>query len=248
MRTEKIYYADMFKKECEATITDVQDNKIVCSRTVAFPEGGGQIGDCGYIIYDGDKYVKFIDTKKGVGDIVHLNERYTIQVNTPVYHIVQREDAVKLSVGMKVKIVIDVRRRIKTTAMHSALHIVLMAAVKIRQELDKRIKGCHIEEEKARIDFFCEEKFSAEDIEEINKIANDIVKENDKIERYLYNGINEAWIWKCRDFECPCGGTHLLSAGQIKGIRVKRKNVGKTTERLIVTVEEILLTEDMYHK
>ena len=32
-----------------------------------------------------------------------------------------------------------------------------------------------------------------------------------------------------------------------KKYKIKRKNVGKTTERLIVTIDKTLLTEQMYH-
>ena len=78
-------------------------------------------------------------------------------------------------------------------------------------------------------------------------MANNLITENIPIERYLYENKNEAWIWKCKNFECPCGGTHLQSTGQIKNIKIKRKNVGKTTERLIVTIDKTLLTEQMYH-
>ena len=56
MKTEKLYYEDMFRKECEATIIAIKDNRIICDKTVAFPEGGGQIGDCGYLIYDNGKF------------------------------------------------------------------------------------------------------------------------------------------------------------------------------------------------
>ena len=247
MKTEKLYYEDMFRKECEATIIAIKDNKIICDKTVAFPEGGGQIGDCGYLIYDKGKYVQFTDTQKGVGDLLHLNDRYTIQINTPVYHIVNEEDIDKLYVGMKVTIVIDVLHRMKTTALHTALHIALMSVIEIRAGLDRRITGCHIDTEKARIDFFCESKFTPNDISKMNEIANNLIKEDLKIDRYLYENRKEAWIWKCKNFECPCGGTHLLSTGQIDDIKIKRKNVGRMTERLIVTVGKILLKEDMYH-
>ena len=248
MITEKIYYEDMYKKECDATIIAIEDNKIICDKTIAFPEGGGQIGDCGQFICDDNISIPFIDTKKGIGEILHLSNNHTIKINTPVYHIINSSDINKLSVGMHVKIIIDVLHRIKTSALRSALHIVLMATLTIHQNLDKHIVGCHIDTEKARIDFFCEHKFSPYDILKINSVANDLLQENIPIERYLYENKKEAWIWKCKNFECPCGGTHLQSTGQIKNIKVKRKNVGKTTERLIVTIDKILLTENMYHK
>lgn len=247
MKTDKLYYSDLFRKECEATVLEVNGEKVICNQTVAFPEGGGQIGDVGIIICNNGEKVPFVDTKKGVGEILNLNNSHDIQINTPVFHIIDINDSNKIVPGEKVKISIDVAHRIKTTALHSALHIALMAAVSLRPELKNQIKGCQIDTEKARIDFFSENKFSTEDIIYINDFVKNLIIENVIIERYLYEGNDEAWIWKCKDFECPCGGTHVLSTGQLGKMVVKRKNVGKTTERLIVSLENIVISEKMYH-
>lgn len=57
MNTQKLYYEDMLKKECTATIIAIEKNKIICDKTITFPEGGGQIGDRGYLIYDNNKSI-----------------------------------------------------------------------------------------------------------------------------------------------------------------------------------------------
>lgn len=220
--------------------------KIVCDQTVAFPEGGGQIGDSGFIICADGEVVPFIDTKKGVGTILHLNNRHSIQINTPVYHVLGSA-ASELIPGMRVRINIDVIHRIKTTALHSALHIALMAVIQIRSNLEQCIKGCHIDTEKARMDFFCDKKFTQEEMLSINMNAQSLIKEDIKVKRYLFQNQKEAWIWRCKDFECPCGGTHVLSTGQLGDISIRRKNIGKTTERIIVELNHLKIEEGMYH-
>lgn len=127
---------------------------------------------------------------------------------------------------MKIKIVIDVLHRIKTSALHTALHIALMAALTLKENLTSRIMGCHIDTEKLELISFAKIN-SHQWYFKINEVASNLITENIPIERYLYENKNEAWIWKCKNFECPCGGTHLQSTGQIKNIKIKRKNVGK---------------------
>lgn len=201
------------------------------------------------IVCENGNTLPFVNTQKGVGEILHLSNNHDIQINTPVYHICDAQELEKSGIepGMKVNISIDVGHRIKTTTLHSALHLVLMGVIKVRPELEKRIKGCQIAADKARMDFFCNEKFTTEEIESINAYCQQLIDDNLKIERYLYQNQSEAWVWKCQNFECPCGGTHVMTTGQLGQITVKRKNVGKTTERLIATLCDTKITEKMYH-
>lgn len=249
MNTKKLYYEDMFLKKCEAQVLDINGTKVICNQTVAFPEGGGQIGDCGVIVCENGDTIPFVDTQKGVGEIIHLSNGYDIQINTPVYHICDSQVLEKsiIEPGMKVTILIDINHRIRTTTLHSALHLVLMGVVELRPELTNRIKGCRIATDKARIDFFCKDKFTTDEILFINKYCQQLIDDNLEIKRYLYQNQNEAWIWKCKDFECPCGGTHVVSTGQLGQINVRRKNVGKTTERLIVMLNDTKISENLYY-
>lgn len=245
-KTTKIYYQDPFLNHCEATVIDIQENRVILDKTISFPEGGGQIGDRGYL-YVKDMEIPFFDTKKGIGRILSLPDFPNVQVDTPIYHFIDEKDLSKIVIGDKIKVVIDVQRRIWTTVLHSALHIVLMAAKERRPDITSIIKGCKIATESARIDFFAKVKFLPEDIEWISKRAQEMIDLEIPIKVYPHMQEKEAWYWKCENFICPCGGTHLTNTGQIGKIFIKRKNVGKTTERLIVTVDDIKLFEKDYH-
>ncbi len=246
MKTEKIYYNDSFLNSCQATVIDIQGNKIVLDKTVAFPEGGGQIGDVGNI-YLNEMKIPFYDTKKGVGRILSLQEFPNIQVDTPVYHFIDEDQLSNISIGDNAIVEINVLHRIRTTALHSALHLVLMAAKERRPDITNVIKGCKITTESARIDFFAKEKFLPDDIVWITNRVNELVSLEIPIQVYAHEKENEAWYWQCLDFICPCGGMHLTNTGQAGTLMVRRKNVGKTTERLIVVGENIKLAEYDYH-
>ena len=247
IKTEKIYYQDPFLCSCMASVIDIQDNKVVLDKTVAFPEGGGQIGDIGQF-YINDSIIPFFDTKKGVGRILNIPDFPDIQVDTPVYHYIDERDLSKISIGSKVKIEIDVGHRIKTTVLHSALHIALMVAKKRRPDLTNIIKGCKISVDNARLDFFAKSKFLPEDIEWMTIVAQKLIDDELPVQVYHHKDEKEAWYWQCEDFICPCGGTHITNTKQIGEIYIKRKNVGKTTERIIVSVENIKLHKDDYHQ
>ena len=246
LKTTKIYYQDSFLNHCAAIVTAIQENRVILDRTISFPEGGGQIGDRGYL-YVNDLEIPFFDTQKGVGRILSLPEFPSVQVDTPIYHFIDEKDLSKIVIGDRVKVVIDVQRRIWTTVLHSALHLVLMVAKERRPDITSTIKGCKITTESARIDFFAKVKFLPEDVEWISKRAQELIDLEIPIRVYPHLEEKEAWYWSCKDFICPCGGTHLTNTGQIGKIFVKRKNVGKTTERLIVTADDIKLFEKDYH-
>ena len=245
-KTEKVYYLDSFLSSCMATVTGIEDNKVILDKTVAFPEGGGQIGDIGKL-YIKERIIPFFDTKKGVGRILNIPDFPDIQVDTPVYHYIDKENLSKLSIGDTVKVEIDIEHRIRTTVLHSALHIALMVAKKRRPDLTKIIKGCKIGVDNARIDFFAKSKFLPEDIEWMSTAAQELIDAELPVHVYHHKDEEEAWYWQCEDFICPCGGTHITNTKQIGNIYIKRKNVGKTTERIIVSVENIKLCKDDYH-
>ena len=127
IKTEKVYYEDSFLHTCDARIVGITENKVILDRTVAFPEGGGQIGDVGDLYLNG-KQIPFHDTQKGIGRVLSLQDFPSIQVEAPVYHITDGEQLTDIFQGAEVKVKINVEHRIRTTVLHSALHLVLMAA------------------------------------------------------------------------------------------------------------------------
>ena len=246
MITKKLYYNDFFLAECNAKVIAKEGNKVTLDQTVAFPEGGGQEGDKGTILLKNEA-ISFYDTKKGVGRVLHLDDFPTIQVDTPIYHFIDENQIDMINIGDEIIVQIDILHRIKTTALHSALHIALMAAKEKIPEKVEIIKGCSITEQYGRLDFFTTEKFTPENIDWINKRVNEIICKNYPIESYHHPLENEAWYWKCNDFICPCGGTHLKKTGDAGLAHIKRKNLGKSMDRLIVTLENIQLCVNDYH-
>lgn len=244
--TEKVYYSDMFLTECEATVLDIIDNKIILDKTVAYPEGGGQISDCGHLCFDGNE-IPFYEVKKGLGRSLHIDNFPSVNVDTVVYHFVDENDIALFNENNQVKVKIDVNRRLQTTIHHSALHLALMFACDLRPDLMKQIRGCNITTNYGRLDFYLTERFTADDLNYINKYMNEAIHLAIPIESYHHPDEKEAWYWKCKEFICPCGGTHVFNTQQLGNVIVKRKNIGKNMERLIVVSDCKGLSKEIYH-
>ena len=104
METEKLYYADAFLTEFEATVLQCEPHKnaylVTLNRTAFYPEGGGQPADTGTL---GDSAV--LDVHERGGAIVHTCDK-------------------PLNVGETVRGQIDWARRFDHMQQHSGEHII----------------------------------------------------------------------------------------------------------------------------
>jgi len=246
--TKKIYYEDQYLTECKAIVVKViKDKGVVLDQTVAFPEGGGQEGDKGYLVINNKEKYNFIDTQKGVGRPIFINDFPMIQVDTPIYHILDGNNYEEISVGDEALVVIDVERRAKLSLSHTASHLLFIAVNKVREGASNAVIGCHITPEYARFDYLMSEKISQSDLKEIEAITNQFIDKNLDITLYCHPKEKEAWYWKSDNEIIPCGGTHIKKTGKIGKALVKRKNIGKNKERLTVTFPEATLELSDYH-
>ena len=63
MSTIKLYQQDVYLKECEAVILELQEDRVVLDRTIFFPTGGGQSCDLGFL---GGQEVLDVSEKDGL--------------------------------------------------------------------------------------------------------------------------------------------------------------------------------------
>ena len=248
--TTKLYYQKPFLKSCQARIVKIVGNKIELNQTVAYPEGGGQEGDKGYIKTSEGIIIKFIDTQKAYGRPIYLDDFPSIKVETIIHHIVSNDDLDALETIKEndlVQVSIDVERREKLSISHSASHLVFVGVGEVRPEAIKNVKGCHIKESSARFDFSISERFEVDEIEKIKTFANEMVLKNYGISSYCHAGEPEALYWEANGHVIPCGGTHLTETSLIGDINLKRKGMGKNSERLIIKFPNANVDVSKYH-
>ena len=69
--TELLHMHDNYIQEFESKIVKMGEGYIVLNRTAFYPEGGGQIGDQGFL-FDNDSRVRVSNALKLDGKIQHL--------------------------------------------------------------------------------------------------------------------------------------------------------------------------------
>ncbi len=222
--TDILYWGDWRLVEFDAKVVKVDGNYVVLDRTAFYPTSGGQLHDTGVLVVNGREY-RVIDVIKKDNVVVHV-----------------LEDASELKKGMKVKGKVDFERRMQHAQHHTATHILNDACRKV---LGKHIwqAGAEKTVEKARLDITHYELPSFEQIQEIERVANEIVLRNLPVNKYIMkrNEAEEKYGFRIYQGGAPpgkylrivevgedveaCGGTHLnysLEAGLIKIISVSK--------------------------
>ncbi len=158
--TEKLYYKDSHMAVFDAVVTSCEKIKngyaVALDRTAFFPEGGGQLGDIGYL-----NDIRVFDTHEKNNVILHYTE-CEMEVGTPV-------------TGR-----IDWNRRFRFMQNHSGEHIVSGI---INSITGFNNVGFHLGDEVVTIDF--DGEISPEILAEVEYRANTAVYENRNINTYF---------------------------------------------------------------
>jgi alanyl-tRNA synthetase len=147
-----------------ATLSKGESGAVVLNQTPFYGESGGQVGDTGTMSADGVRF-RVTDTQKKAGDLfVHSG---TVEEGT-------------LKVGAALALNVDHARRSAIRQNHSATHLLHEA---LRQVLGDHVaqKGSLVAPERLRFDFSHPKPMSADEIERVEDIANDIVLQNSPV-------------------------------------------------------------------
>ncbi len=192
-----------------------QQYQLILSVTPFYAEGGGQVGDSGWLISDANEKVYITDTKKENALIVHF-----VNELPPVLE-------------GNFKAVVDKHKRLDTESNHSATHLLHAA---LRQVLGDHVdqKGSLVSPDILRFDVSHFAKITPEEQKQVEDIVNAKIRENIvlKEERQvpyqeaIATGVRALFGEKYGDYvrvitfddvfsKELCGGTHVRSTGQI---------------------------------
>ncbi|MEM3227410.1 MAG: alanine--tRNA ligase [Candidatus Micrarchaeaceae archaeon] len=154
--TKKLYY--QFASSATAKVLKSESNMVVLDQTPFYPEGGGQEADHGTI--DGEAVV---DVKSADGVIVHF-----------------LRSTKRFKKGKHVKCEVNLDRRSRLMAHHTATHLVSAAARKVLGAHAWQ-EGAKKSEDKAHIDIAHYERLTDQQIKEIENTANDFILNGIKV-------------------------------------------------------------------
>ncbi|MDP6690004.1 MAG: alanyl-tRNA editing protein [Alphaproteobacteria bacterium] len=236
--TELLFRDDPYAKDCEATITAINDRGgIELDRTVFYPTGGGQPGDKGVLRLADGTEIAIATTVKGEGadDVIH----------------VPAEDQDLPAVGTAVTAAIDWDLRHRLMRIHTCLH--LLSSV-----VEYPVTGGQISDGRGRLDFDMPEMTVEKDAitarlneligeghpvsvgwisdEELNA-QPDLVKTMSVKPPMGQGRVRLIDVDGC-DLQ-PCGGTHVANTSEIGQVRVRKiEKKGRQNRRISIEFSE----------
>ena len=221
--------------------------EIVLSATPFYGEMGGQVGDKGVLVSETET-IDIIDTRRENGQSVHIAKALPKDLEAPFMACV------------------DTDKRNASAANHTATHLLDYA---LKQVLGDHVeqKGSYVSPDTLRFDFSHFEKVTDEQLREVSRIVNSMIREDLPLDEHRDTPIEEAKelgaialfgekygdkvrVVKFGPSAEFCGGIHASSTGRIglfriisessvaAGIRRIEAVTGKQCEEMLYSMED----------
>ena len=223
--------------------------ELVLDATPFYGEMGGQVGDCGVLVNENET-IEIIDTKRENNQSVHIVKQLPKDPSAEFMACV------------------DTDKRNASAANHTATHLLDYA---LKQVLGDHVeqKGSYVSPDTLRFDFSHFQKVTDEELREVERMVNDMIRQDIHIDEHRDVPFDEAkklgaialfgekYGDKVRVVRfgpsCEfCGGIHATSTGRIgffkivgessvaAGIRRIEATTGKDCEERLYQMEDIL--------
>lgn len=216
---KKVEFLGYDKLDAEGKVIAQETDLIVLDQTPFYGESGGQVGDTGKIIYD-NYLIDVVDTQREGDLIIHKIDKVDFDL-----------------MDKTVKAVVDKLRRKSIMRNHSATHLLHKA---LREILGNHVKqaGSLVEPMRLRFDFTHYKKLSKDEIEAIEQLINEKIREALPLIHHRNIPFEEAKkmgalmffgdkygervnVVQFGDFSMEfCGGTHVSNTSEIGLLKI----------------------------
>ncbi|HWN44536.1 MAG TPA: alanine--tRNA ligase [Thermoanaerobaculia bacterium] len=200
-----------------SSINQGQSGVVILDQTVFYAESGGQVGDTGYLLWDGGGgRARVVDTQKDASGVY--------------FHFVEVEQGT-LTRHMRVQLKVDHEVRLSTQRNHTATHLLHAA---LRQVLGKSVRqaGSLVAPDRLRFDFTYHRGMFRQEMEQVEDLVNEWVRRSVATE-FVWRSYQEAiaagamalfgekYGERVRTVNVPgfslelCGGCHVRNTGEI---------------------------------
>ena len=192
--------------------------QVVLNETPFYPEGGGQIGDTGYLESQNGVKIRVFNTKKENDEIIHY---------------VEAKDFID---NAEINALVDIHMRKKSSSNHTATHLLHQA---LREILGSHVeqKGSMVSDKYLRFDFSHFKKIEQNILNEIEEFVNNKIDESielienrdQKYDEAIKDGVlalfGEKYGKVVRSIKFGnsyelCGGTHVQNTIQLRNFVV----------------------------
>ena len=196
--------------------------QLVFNLTPFYPEGGGQVGDKGYLETSQGDVLYILDTKKENNVIIHFTKHLPKHINETF------------------KAIVDAKQRNRTECNHTATHLLHQA---LREVLGTHVtqKGSAVHSKYLRFDFSHFSKLTVDELRDIENFVNARItsklaleeSRNSTMEKALAAGAMALFGEKYGDTVRTikfgksielCGGTHVKNTGDIWHFKIKSES------------------------
>lgn len=220
--------------------------QLVFNQTPFYPEGGGQVGDTGFISNANEK-ILIVDTKKENNLIIHFT------------------DILPENVESTFTASVDENKRKQTEANHSATHLLHAA---LRKVLGTHVqqKGSLVNKDYLRFDFAHFSAMTADELKQVEHLVNEKIRENILLDERRNVPIAEAQTMGAmmlfgekygdsvrvitfdKNYSRElCGGTHVKATGEIGYFKIISESAVaagvRRIEALTSEASEVLIQE-----
>jgi alanyl-tRNA synthetase len=215
--TKFVGYSKLSSRAKLLKIIDLGDERkgLVFDCSPFYAEGGGQVGDIGFIKQEGKVLAHICDTQKPVdGLFVHFSS-----------------DADALEIGQEYELLVHQEKRELTKRNHSATHLLQSALIKVLGDHVKQA-GSQVGPDKLRFDFTHMQGMSKNEINQVEDYVNSWIQAgtpvdtnemtmDEAIEKGALAFFGDKYGDKVRVLSMGqystelCGGTHVSNTGEI---------------------------------